>query len=79
MASSVTVIVKLVAIAPGGITTCAGTEATVGFELLTFTTAPPAPAGELIVIVPVESWPTLTVEGLIVKSTKFELSMKSVP
>jgi len=49
---------------PCGTVTEAGTEAAVVFELETETTAPPEPAGAVIVIVPTPAWPLTMVLGL---------------
>lgn len=57
------VIVKLTEVAPAGTVTVVGTEANVGFWLLSFTTKPPAAAGPFSVTVPVVVVPPTTVLG----------------
>ena len=58
------VTVNVAEVEPCGIVTDDGTLAATGFELESKTNAPPVPAAEVRVMVPVPDWPLTSVPGL---------------
>jgi hypothetical protein len=72
VATALVVTGKVAVVAPAGTVTLplAGTEATAGLLLDRETTAPPLGAGPLRVTVPVEGFPPVTLDGLMVREDR---------